>query len=241
MNEIANEFKSLRMPGMAQCWTSLIETRKTEGLSLYEGLQILLQAEKNQRKANRNARLISAARFRYQVTIEELNFDAARGLERGKIMQMTSCQYIKQGVPIIITGATGTGKSWLGSALGYHACLMGYKVAYFNIQKLFETISLHRVEATLAKFFDKMANMDLLVIDDFGVKIMDGQQLLDFMELVEDRHGRKATIIMSQLAVADWYDLMLSNTTAADAILDRIVHTAHRFELKGDTMRKPIG
>lgn len=154
---------------------------------------------------------------------------------------MASCQYIRQGVPIIITGATGTGKNWLGSALGYHACLMGYKVAYFNIQKLFETISLHRVEATLAKFSDKMANMDLLVIDDFGVKIMDGQQLLDFMELVEDRHGRKATIIMSQLAVSDWYDLMLSNTTVADAILDRIVHTAHRFELKGDTMRKPIG
>src|SRR5690554_3527672 len=220
MNEIANEFKSLRMPGMAQCWTSLLETRKIDELSFYEGLQLLLQAEKNQRKENRNTRLISAARFRYQVTIEELNFDAARGLERGKIMQMA------------------TGKSWLGTALGYHACLMGQKVAYFNIQKLFETITLHRVEATLSKFFQKMANMDLLIIDDFGVKVMDGQQLLDFMELIEDRHGRKATIIMSQLAVADWYNVMLSNTTAADAILDRMVHTAYRFELKGDTMRK---
>jgi len=239
MNEIANEFKSLRMPGMAQCWTSLLETRKIDGLSFYEGLQMLLQAEKNQRKENRNTRLISAARFRYQVTIEELNFDAARGLERGKIMQMASGEYIKQGAPILITGAAGTGKSWLGTALGYHACLMGYKVAYFNIHKLFETITLHRVETTLSKFFDKMANMDLLIIDDFGIKVMDGQQLLDFMELLEDRHGRKATIIMSQLAVTDWYDVMLSNTTAADAILDRMVHTAYRFELKGDTMRKP--
>lgn len=238
MNEIANEFKSLRMPGMAQCWTSLLETRKIDELSFYEGLQLLLQAEKNQRKENRNTRLISAARFRYQVTIEELNFDAARGLERGKIMQMATGEYIKQGASILITGATGTGKSWLGTALGYHACLMGQKVAYFNIQKLFETITLHRVEATLSKFFQKMANMDLLIIDDFGVKVMDGQQLLDFMELIEDRHGRKATIIMSQLAVADWYNVMLSNTTAADAILDRMVHTAYRFELKGDTMRK---
>jgi DNA replication protein DnaC len=144
MNEIANEFKSLRMPGMAQCWTSLLETRKIDGLSFYEGLQMLLQAEKNQRKENRNTRLISAARFRYQVTIEELNFDPVRGLERGKIMQMASGEYLKQGAPILITGATGTGKSWLGTALGYHACLMGYKVAYFNIQKLFETITLHR-------------------------------------------------------------------------------------------------
>ena len=110
------------------------------------------------------------------------------------------------------------------------------RIALFVIH--FETITLHRVEATLSKFFQKMANMDLLIIDDFGVKVMDGQQLLDFMELIEDRHGRKATIIMSQLAVADWYNVMLSNTTAADAILNRMVHTAYRFELKGDTMRK---
>src|SRR5690554_2810895 len=102
-----------KMPGMAQCWSSLLETRKIDELSFYEGLQLLLQAEKNQRKENRNTRLISAARFRYQVTIEELNFDAARGLERGKIMQMATGEYIKQGAPILITGATGTGKSWL--------------------------------------------------------------------------------------------------------------------------------
>jgi DNA replication protein DnaC len=215
-----------------------LETRKIDSLSFYEGIQLLVQAEKDQRKENRNMRLISAARFRYQVTIEEFNFDAARGLERGKIMQMATCEYIKQGAPILITGPTGTGKSWLATALGYHACLMGFKVAYFNIQKLFETVTLHRIEATLPKFFEKMAKMDLLIIDDFGVKAMDGQQLLDFMELMEDRHARKATIIMSQLPVADWYDVMLSNTTAADAILDRIVHTAYRFELKGDTMRK---
>lgn len=239
MNELANEFKSLRMPGMAQCWTSLLETRKIEGLSFYEGLQMLLQAEKEQRRENRNTRLISAARFRYQVTIEELNFDSARGLDRGKILQMATGVYIKQGNSILVTGATGTGKSWLGTALGYHACLMGFKVAYFNIQKLFEKITMHRIEATLPTFFEKMARMDLLIIDDFGVKVMDGQQLLDFMELMEDRHGRKATIIMSQLAVTNWYDVMLSNTTAADAILDRLVHTAYRFELKGDTMRKP--
>jgi len=238
MDEIANEFKSLRMPGMAGCWTSLLETRKMESLSFYEGIQMLLQAEKDQRRANRNARLISAARFRYQATIEELNFDSARGLERNKIMQMATCEYINQGAPILISGPTGTGKSWLGTALGYHACLRGFKVAYFSIQKFFEKITIHRIESSLPKFFEKMARMDLLILDDFGIKVMDGQQLLDFMEIMEDRHGRKATIIMSQLPVKDWYDIMRSNTTAADAILDRMVHTAYRFELKGDTMRK---
>jgi len=131
MNEIANEFKSLRMPGMAQCWSSLLETRKIDELSFYEGLQLLLQAEKNQRKENRNTRLISAARFRYQVTIEELNFDAARGLERGKIMQMATGEYIKQGAPILITGATGTGKSWLGTATWISCLFNGAESSLF--------------------------------------------------------------------------------------------------------------
>ena len=95
-----------------------------------------------------------------------------------------------------------------------------------------------RIESSLPKFFDKMAQTDFLVFDDFGMKVLDGQQLLDFLELIEDRHGRKSTIIISQLPVADWYDVMNSNSTAADAILDRIVHTAYRFELKGDSLRK---
>src|SRR5690554_4057240 len=115
MNEIANEFKSLRMPGMAQCWTSLLETRKIDKLSFYEGLQLLLQAEKNQRKENRNTRLISAARFPYQVTIEELNFDAALGLGRGKLVQLAKGEYNRQDAPILSAGATRTGKGWLGS------------------------------------------------------------------------------------------------------------------------------
>ena len=103
---------------------------------------------------------------------------------------------------------------------------------------LFEEITLARVSSTLHRFFDKLAQTDLLILDDFGVKVLDGQQLLDFMEIIEDRHGRKATIIMSQLPVADWYDVLRNNTTAADAILDRIVHTSVRFELKGSSMRR---
>jgi DNA replication protein DnaC len=233
MDEIAHELKSLRMPGMASCWLSLQETRKVDSLSFQDGMQLLLQAERDQRKENRNTRLIKEARFRYQVGIEEVVFDANRGLDKNKIMQLATGEYIRKGVPVIITGAAGTGKSWLGTALGYQACLSGFKVAYFNMHKLFERITMARIETNLPKFFDKMAQTDLLILDDFGMKVMDGQQLLDFMELIEDRHARKATIIVSQLPVANWYDVMGTNTTAADAILDRIVHTAQRFELKG--------
>jgi DNA replication protein DnaC len=238
MDFIANELKSLRMPGMAQCWLSLQETGKTDALSFSDGLQLLLQAEKDQRKVNRNQRLIKEAGFRYQANMEELVFDTALGIDKNKVLQLASCEYIRRGDAILISGATGTGKSWLATALAHQACLSGFHVAYFNMQKLFEKITMARIEATLPKFFDKLAQKDLLVIDDFGMKMLEGQQLLDFLEVIEDRHDRKSTIIISQLPVADWYEIMSVNTTAADAILDRIVHSAVRFELKGNSRRK---
>ena len=238
MDLIANDLKSLRMPGMAQCWLSLQETRQAGTLSLSDGLQLLLQAEKDQRKLNRNARLIKEAGFRYQTSLEELAFDSARGLEKNKVLQLASCEFIRQGAAILISGATGTGKSWLATALAYQACLSGFHVAYFNLQKLFEKIAIARIETALPKFFDRLAQTDLLVIDDFGMKVLEGQQLLDFLEVIEDRHARKSTIIISQLPITEWYDILSANTTAADAILDRIVHTAVRFELIGMSMRK---
>jgi len=153
-------------------------------------------------------------------------------------MELATCAYIKGGVPIIITGPAGTGKSWLATALGHQACMLGFKVRYYNIFKLFEQIAMARMEGTLTKFFNRIADTDLLIIDDFGVRSLDKQQMLDFLELMEDRHAMKSTIIVSQLPVANWYDMMKSNSTAADAILDRIVHTAQRFELKGSSLRK---
>jgi DNA replication protein DnaC len=233
-----NQLKELRLGGMAQCLERLIETRGTDALSFTDGLGLLLQAERDLRKENRNTRLIKNARFRYNASVEELVFDAATGMDKTKVTQLATCEYIGQGIPVIITGATGTGKSYLGTALGYQACLFGYKVAYFGMQKLFEKIDMARIESVLPKFFDKMAQTDLLIIDDFGMKTLQGQQLLDFLELIEDRHARKATIMISQLPLAQWYDMMEANTTAADAILDRIVHTAQRFELKGESKRK---
>ena len=238
MDLIANELKSLRMPGMAQCWLSLQETRQADALSFSDGLQLLLQSEKDQRKMNRNARLIKKAGFRYQASLEELIFDSARGIEKNRVLQLASCEFIRQGAAMLISGATGTGKSWLATALAYQACLSGFHVAYFNLQKLFEKIAIARMETNLPKFFDKLAQTNLHVIDDFGMKVLEGQQLLDFLEVIEDRHDRKSTIIISQLPIAEWYDILSTNTTAADAILYRIVHAAIRFELMGLSFRK---
>ena len=238
MDEITTFTKELRLPGMENCWRSLIETRRVDGMSLRDGLQLLLSAESEQRKENRNARLLKTANFRYQATIMETQFDASCGLDKNRVMELATCAYIKGGIPVIITGPTGTGKSWLATVLGHQACMMGFKVRYYNIFKLFEQIAMARMEGTLTKFFNKIADTDLLIIDDFGVRSLDKQQMLDFLELMEDRHAMKSTIIVSQLPVANWYDMMKSNSTAADAILDRIVHTAQRFELKGESLRK---
>lgn len=238
MDEITNALKSLRMPGMAHYWTTLQETRQYESLSLKDGLQLMIQAELDNRTQSRNARLVKNARFRYQASINEVLYDSKRGVDKQKVLNLATCDYVRKGVAVLITGAAGTGKSWLGTALGHQACMNGLKVAYYNVYRLFEEIALARISSTLHRFFAKLAQTDLLILDDFGMRVLDGQQLLDFMEIIEDRHGRKATILISQLPVSDWYDVLKSNTTAADAILDRLVHTSVRFELKGDSLRQ---
>lgn len=237
-NQIYQDLKGLHLSGMAQSWMLLQETRKHQEINLQDGLAMLLQAEQDLRSANKTSRLLTQARFRYNASMEEITFDAASGREQGRILQLATCEYIKQGAAVLITGPAGVGKSFLATALGHQACLAGYKVRYVNMQKLLELMQMARIESKAAKFFDKMADIDLLTIDDFGMKILDGQQLLDFMELIEDRHGRKSTIISSQLPVSSWYDVLEKNTTVADALLDRLAKSAYRIELKGDSMRK---
>ena len=238
MEKILTDLKDLRLPGMAQTWQNLMEAHSIPSLSLADGMRLLIQGEKDTRISNRTRRLIKNAHFRYTVTMGDIAVDSARGIERAQLDEVSSGLYITQGCPVAITGATGTGKSWLASAFGHLACLCGYKVRYFNMAKLFEELTMARVESHLPRFFDRLAQQDLLILDDFGLKKLTAEQVLDLMEIIEDRHARKATIIASQLPVRNWYDVLDSNTTAADAILDRLVHTAIRFELKGDSLRK---
>lgn len=237
MKQIENDLRSLRLSGMAQRWATMVETRDVEKLSLADGMRFLIQEEVDQRRDKRNTRLIKRARFRYGTTIEQLTPDATRGLDKTRLMELSQCDFIRKGQSVLITGAAGTGKSSLATAIGYQACLLGYKVIYFNVMKLFEEIRSARLLEQLPKFFHKLLATDLLILDDFGLKVLDGQQLLDFMEILEDRHGLKSTIIIGQVPVSSWYDILSNNKTAADAILDRLVHTSIRFELKGSSRR----
>jgi DNA replication protein DnaC len=237
MEQIKSQLCSLRLSGMASCWQTLEETRRTPELSLKDGMELLLQAESDQRNVNRYARLLRNAGFRYQAAIEELKTESSRGMDRALIDRLAMGDYIRKGEAILITGSAGCGKSFLASALGNRACRQGYTVAYFNMQKLLMRLKVNRLDGSIIKLFDKLAKTDLLILDDFGLTPLQGQQQMDFMEIIEDRHAKKATIIASQLPVAKWFDI-IGEETIADAILDRIVHTSHRFDLSGDTLRK---
>jgi len=238
MDDIFNELKGLHLTGMADSWNTMAETRTADKTSLGEGLLLLIQAERERRANNRTAKLIKNARFRYAASIEQLNCDQARGVDKETVTRLASCEWIRTGGTVLVTGPAGVGKSYLATALGYQACLMGHKVLYYNMSKLLEAINLARIEASVSRFFDRTAETDLLIIDDFGMRKLEGQQLLDFMEILEDRHGRKATVIASQLPVTEWYDIMERNKTIADAVMDRLVKLSCRFSLKGDSLRK---
>lgn len=237
MTQIESLLSQLRLQGMSRSWKALLETRKAHDLSLSEGLELLLQSEVNERTNNRFERLQKQAKFRYQASMEEINTDAARGVDKSLIASLATGEYLKKGESILLTGATGCGKSFMASAMGHQACAQGYKVAYYNVQKLLMRTKMARIDGTYIKLFDQLAKTDLLVLDDFGLTHIEGQQQLDLMEMIEDRHGRKSTLIASQLPIANWYDV-IAEATIADAILDRLLHTSYRIELKGESLRK---
>jgi len=237
MKQIESQLTRLRLTGMNKGWKSIVETRRVQELSFTDGLQLLLQAEEEERSIKRFERLKTNARFRYQASIEEIHFDASRGLSKDLITSLATCDYITKGESVLITGATGCGKSFLASALGHHACIHGKTVGYYNTQKLLMRIKMARLDGSIMKFFDKLAKCCVLILDDFGLSHLEQQQQYDLMEIIEDRHGRASTIIASQLPVGNWYEI-IGEATIADAILDRLVHTSHRIELKGESLRR---
>lgn len=236
-SKIEQAMGELRLHGMLQSWQAMVQTQSFQQLSLVEAMEHLLDAETLDRAQRRVARLRSAAGFRYQASFEEITFGASRGIDRTTVALLADGQYIAKGQAVLITGSTGVGKSFLASALGHQACGLGFSVAYFNMQKLVHRLTLARAEGTMLKLLEKIARTQLLILDDFGLQPMQPQHRLDLLDIVEDRHRKKATVIASQLPLANWYDV-IGEATIADAILDRLVHTAHRIELKGESMRK---
>ena len=227
----------LKLHGMMRTWQAMVESRQHHDLTHDQLLDTLVQSEWEYRENKRFDRHLRQARFRYGASIEEIDFASPRGLDKTRMLRLADAGFIERRENLLITGPTGVGKSFIASALGHQACLRGYRTLYFNTQKLFAKLKILKADGTYLKEMNRIERCDLLILDDFGMQNLDNTNRMNLMEIIEDRHGRKSTLIASQLPVASWYEV-IGESTIADAILDRRIHGAHRIERKGSSMRK---
>jgi DNA replication protein DnaC len=235
--ETLEKMKSMKFYGMARAFSSCLEDGRMARMTADEMLSFLIASEYDDRHNRRIERYIRNAKFRYNASIEKLYYGPERNLEKNQMMRFAECDFIAKGESILITGCTGIGKSYIASALGNQACMKGYKVFYTNLNKLFAKLKMMKADGSYLREISRIEKQDLLILDDFGLQPMDNQNRSALMEIIEDRHGNRSTIITSQLPVQDWYDV-IGEKTVADAILDRLVHDAHRIEIDGDSLRK---
>ena len=202
-----------------------------------EMAQYLVQNEWDDRKHRSLQRNIKTAKFRYLANAEGIDYNPSRELDKNQIDRLFTCDFIKKGQDVFITGSTGTGKSYLASAIGHQACLSGFKVYYANTAKLMSILKMAKADGSHLRELYRIEKQSLLILDDFGIQAFDAAGRALLMDIVEDRHGKHSTIIASQVPVKNWYDV-IGEQTVADAILDRLVHQSIRVELKGESLRK---
>lgn len=209
----------------------------TEEFTADELVARLVDAEWDERQGRRLARLLKNARMRYRAGLEDIDFSVKRNLDRNVLMRLSDCRWVEERQDLIVTGPCGCGKSFIASMLGQQACIHGLTVSYWLAGKLFEQMKLCKADGSYLRELAKLARKRLLIVEDFGLEVLDTASRLILLEIMEDRHGRASTIVTSQLPVAQWHQA-IGEPTVGDAICDRIVHTAHRLELKGESVRK---
>ena len=232
-----SKMQKMKLYGMLRALNQSLEAGMISKVTADELLGHLIDAEWDDRHNRRLQRLIKAAKFRYQASLDEIDFNLDRGLDKNMLLRLSSSRWIEKKRDIIITGPTGVGKSFLASALGFQGCMYGFRVLYFNCSKLFSQLRLSKADGTYNKELDRIQKQEVLVLDDFALHPFDTQSRLSLLEIMEDRHGRGSTVISSQFPVKSWHEI-IGEPTIADAICDRIIHSAYRIELKGESVRK---
>jgi len=236
-DDILNKMHTMKLYGMVRAFKTSLDTRGFDHLTSDELLETLIVAEWDDRTNRRHERGIRNARFRYKAMVEQITFAGSREVYKNQILRLADCTFIEKKENVLFTGSTGIGKSYIASAIGHQACSLGYRVLYEHTSKLFARLKMAKADSSYLKELSKIEKQDLLIIDDFGIQPLDQQSSAILMEIIEDRHGKRSTMFTSQVPVSNWYKI-ISEQTIADAILDRIIHNAHRLELKGDSMRK---
>lgn len=231
------KMSTMKLLGMERAFRSTMEKGGMQDLTADEMISQLIEAEWDERYNRRLERSVQRAHFRYKASIEQISYDQERTLDKNQVMRLADCNFIKRKENVIITGSTGIGKSYLASALGHQACSLGYKIMYLHSTKLFAKMKMAKADGSYLKELVKIEKQDLILIDDFGIQPLDSASRTVLMEIIEDRHGKASTMFTSQVPVNMWHEV-IGEQTIADAILDRIVHDAHRVEMNGESMRK---
>lgn len=231
------ELERLKLSGMKQAYNAVLSLPVQEQPGIHQFMAQLTESEIQYRLHNRTQMYLKLSKLRYDAVLEQIHCTTDRNLTRESIHAIADCSFVKRGENILITGAAGCGKSFLACAIGRQACAFGHKTLYFGMSKFLEKISVCKLEGTLLKFLSQIEKTHLLILDDFGLHPLDANARLVLLQILEDRYGKRSTIITSQLPVANWYEY-INESTIADAIMDRLSGSAHRFELKGESLRK---
>lgn len=229
--------RGLGLAAMAEAFTELQNTPEAADLSREDWLSLLVDREATSRDNKRLARRLREAKLRQAAVIEDTDFRTPRGLDRTVFLQLAGCGWIREHAHVVIGGPTGVGKSWLACALGHKACREGYSVLYKRAPRLFADLATARGEGRLPRLLASLERTRLLIIDDWGPEPLSPEQRRDLLEIVDDRYDKGSLLITSQIPVSRWHEV-IGDLTLGDAILDRVVHRAHRLELKGGSLRK---
>ena len=238
--ELLAQLRQLKLGGMADALALQLEQAATyEGLGFIERMQLLVDQENLTRTQRKQERLIRQARFKLSATVQEIDYQHPRNIQRSQMVQLAQGEWIIRQQNLLLTGPCGSGKTYLACALGHNACLQGYSVRYYRLSRLLLELTQAKADGSYHKQLKALARIKLLIIDDWGLEPLSAAHRNDLMEIMDDRHGSSSTAVISQLPTDQWY-ASIGDNTLADAILDRLMHNAHRLPLKGESMRKRL-